>query len=247
MKAHVTAGREIRYLPSDQVRVELGTHMAWVTRTKGTVVITDDGVPDGRLVPPELVAAAELIVAHTQGVRLARARWGATRGEATTHGPQGLTNRGVLTAVLVDQPTAAALERRLPVLTFAELTLTDHGIMLADDMPVAPGSYALPDGKVVHVDAPQRKEDPMRRDQAVLYDPSTSDEVIREVLDETAARATGVHMRAARAATSPAAAQKHKASMRQAWKLKGDFSLTREQMVEHILRTQEDLSRLEKG
>ncbi|WP_049569511.1 hypothetical protein [Nocardiopsis sp. SBT366] len=119
--------------------------------------------------------------------------------------------------------------------------------MLADDVPVAPGSYALLDGKVVHVDAPQRKEDPMRDDQAVLYDPSTSDEVIREVLDETAARAAGAYMRAARAATSPAAAREYKASMREVWRLKSDFSLSREQMVEHILRTQEDLSRLEKG
>lgn len=241
-----TEESEIRYLASDQVRAELGTHMAWVAHTLGTVVITDDGEPDGRLIPTEALTAAELHVTHTQGVRQARDRWGATRAEASTQGPQGLTLRGVLKAVLVDQPTALALERHLPVLAPTELSLTGHGIMLASGEPVAPGSYALLNGAIIHVDAPQRIEAPMS-EHAVLTDPNTPDEVIREVLEETAARAAGAHMRASRAATTPQTAQEHKDAMRQVWRLKGDSSLTREGMVEHILRLQRDLARLDEG
>jgi hypothetical protein len=68
----------MQYLPSDQVRDTLGRRMAWVHDTGGILVIIDSGIPDGALIPPGLLAEAGLASVKEQGVREARAHWGAT-------------------------------------------------------------------------------------------------------------------------------------------------------------------------
>ncbi|MEY9211615.1 hypothetical protein [Thermobifida halotolerans] len=241
MGTRTVGAATVQYLPSDQVRDTLGRQLAWVRDTSGILVITDAGIPDGALVPPDLLTKAGLTPVREQGVREARARWGATRADATDEGPQGLTHHRTLMAVLVDQPTVIALTQGLPVLAFTELTVTGSGIVLSDGTPVVPGTYALRDGKVVHIDAPEEREWDMSLDEDILYDDQTPDDVIRSILDDTAAHVAGVLMRRARATQDTAAKQEVKDRMQEVWKLKSDLGLSRQQMVEHILRLRDEL------
>ncbi|ASU60631.1 hypothetical protein [Nocardiopsis dassonvillei] len=229
-----------QYLPSDQVRDTLGRRMAWVHDTGGILVITDSGNPDGALVPPGLLAEAGLAPVRGQGVREARAHWGATRTRAAVEGPQGLTHHKNLLAVLVDQTTAAALIRRLPVLAFTELDLT--GIALADGEPIAPGEYAAHDGKTLRIRAPQQEETTV--DNTTLNDPETPEVVIFETLRGTANRAAAAYMRAAEAATTPEAKEDAKQQMKRTWRIKSNYDLSRGEMIALIQQLQGEIDQL---
>ncbi|MFE6446358.1 hypothetical protein [Nocardiopsis dassonvillei] len=229
-----------QYLPSDQVRDTLGRRMAWVHDTGGILVITDSGNPDGALVPPGLLAEAGLAPVRGQGVREARAHWGVTRTRAAVEGPQGLTHHKNLLAVLVDQTTAAALIRRLPVLAFTELDLT--GIALADGELIAPGEYAAHDGKTLRVRAPQQEETTV--DNTTLNDPETPEVVIFETLRGTANRAAAAYMRAAEAATTPEAKEDAKQQMKRTWRIKSNYDLSRGEMIALIQQLQGEIDQL---
>jgi hypothetical protein len=120
------------YLGSERARDQLGAVLTYVGEAGGTVVLTDDGAPDGAIVHHHALAQAGLEVAARWGVRQARAQWGTVRLRAATDGPQGLTYRGSLAGVLVDHPTFTALSRGLPVLLFEELELDSTGLTIAD-------------------------------------------------------------------------------------------------------------------
>ncbi|GAB3209701.1 hypothetical protein SAMN02745673_01734 [Marinactinospora thermotolerans DSM 45154] len=233
----------IRYLASEQVRDALGAHVTWVSSTAGVVAITDDGAPDGALVHPDLITRAGLEVVAVHGVRDARALWGTVRTSAATDGPQGMTYHGALTAVLVDHPTLTALMRGLPVLAFEELELTSTGFALADGVPVPPGDYAVHDGRVLRIHAPQQPEE-TAVNETTLFDPETPDEVIRETLTGIANRLVGAYMRAAQAATTPEAKEEAKAKMRQMWEVKNDLDMGRDAMVAEIQRLQDVLAEM---
>ncbi|UOE21957.1 hypothetical protein NI17_009550 [Thermobifida halotolerans] len=81
----------------------------------------------------------------------------------------------------------------------------------------------------------------MSLDEDILYDDQTPDDVIRSILDDTAAHVAGVLMRRARATQDTAAKQEVKDRMQEVWKLKSDLGLSRQQMVEHILRLRDEL------
>ncbi|MGW5880219.1 hypothetical protein ACWFMI_27100 [Nocardiopsis terrae] len=236
-----TENTTIRYLPSDQVRTELGTHMAWVAETEGIVVITDGGTPAGGLVPSGLLTKTGLVAVSEQGVRDARAHWGVVRARAATDGPQGLTHHKNLLAVLVDQTTASALTRRMPVLAFDELELT--GFALADGELVAPGDYAAHHGTTLRIRAPRQQESPMNSNISPIG-PETPDEVIFEAMRETANRAAAAYMRAAEAATTPQAKEEAMQKMKRSWKIKSDHTMGREEMAEATRRLQEEIDAL---
>src|SRR5699024_1442989 len=105
---------------SDHVRARLGAAIAHVGATGRALVLTDAERPGGALVPPEALAEAGLEPAGMAGVREARADWGLVRQRAADYGPQALTHRGRVLAVLVDAPTAAALAQGLPVIAAEE-------------------------------------------------------------------------------------------------------------------------------
>lgn len=152
-------GGSTKHLGSERVRDRLGTVVTYVGDTGGTTVLTDDGAPDGAIVHRDVLAQAGLEIAAEWGVREARAAWGTVRARAATDGPQAITYRGSMAGVLVDQSTAVALGRGLPILTFEELELDRAGVTLADGHPVAPGAYALRDGSVLRVHAPYHAEE----------------------------------------------------------------------------------------
>lgn len=146
---------------SDHIRARLGAAIAHVAATGQALGLTDAERPGGALVATDVLKAAGLEAAGMTGVREARADWGALRQRAADYGPQALTHRGRVLAVLVDAPTAAALARGTAVLAAEELVLT--GAATADGHPLAPGAYALPGGTVLHVapadDAPPQPEE----------------------------------------------------------------------------------------
>ncbi|WP_156184735.1 hypothetical protein [Allosalinactinospora lopnorensis] len=111
---------------SEHVRDRLGTVVTDVADTGGAVVLTDAGTPDGAIVHRDVLAQAGLDIA---------AEWGVRQARAAEIGPQGITYRGSLAGVLVDQATAAALACGLPVLLFEELELAPGGTTLANDSP----------------------------------------------------------------------------------------------------------------
>lgn len=152
-------GSSTRHLGSETVRDQLGTLVTYVGDTGGTVVLTDNGAPDGALVHRDVLTQAGLQVSAEWSVRDARTRWGTVRAHAASHGPQGITYRGSMAGILVDQATATALGRGLPVLLFEELEMDPAGHTLADGHPVAPGAYALADGSVLRVHAPFRTQE----------------------------------------------------------------------------------------
>ncbi|WP_160050119.1 MULTISPECIES: hypothetical protein [unclassified Nocardiopsis] len=230
----------VKYLPSDQVRDTLGRQLAWVRDTSGILIITDAGIPDGALVPPNLLTEAGLAPVREQGVREARPRWGATRADATDEGPQGLTHHKALMAVLVDQSTLAALTRGMPVLAFKELELT--GIALADGEPIAPGEYAAHDGKTLRIYAPPQEETTV--DNTTLNDPETPEVVIFEALRETATRAAAAYMRAAETATTPEAKEDAKQQMKRVWRIKSNHDLGRSEMIDLIQQLQGEIDQL---
>jgi hypothetical protein len=152
-------GGSTKYLGSEHVRDRLGTVVTYVGDTGGTAVLTDDGAPDGAIVHRDVLTQAGLEVAAEWGVREARAAWGTVRARAASDGPQAITYRGSMAGVLVDQATAVALGRGLPILTFEELEMDARGLTLADGRLVMPGAYALRDGSVLRVHAPYRTEE----------------------------------------------------------------------------------------
>lgn len=237
----------VQYLPSDQVRDTLGTCMAWVRDTGGILMVTADGAHDGALVPPGLLNAAGLAPVSEQGVRAARAQWGALRARAATKGPQGLTHHKSLLAVLVDQPTVTALTKGVPVLAFSELIVTGAGVVLSDGEPVTPGTYALRDGKVVHIDAPAKRKWDMSLHEDMLDDENTPDTVIRNVLDDTAAHVAGALMRRARATQDPVAKKEVTGRMRQVWKLTTAPDMKRAEMVDHIKDLRKQMADLDEA
>lgn len=166
---------------------------------------------------------------------------GATRADAADQRPQGPTHHKKLMAVLVGHPTVAALTRGLPLLVFTELAVTGAGVVLGDGEPVTPGTCALRDGKVVHIDAPAERTWDMSLHEDMLDDENTPDTVIRNILDDTAAHAAGALMHRARATEDAAAQQETGERMREVWKLTSDPDLGRQRMVEHILRLREGL------
>ncbi|CAL9610105.1 hypothetical protein [Nocardiopsis dassonvillei] len=144
-----------RYLGAEQVRDRLGTLAMLAADTGTTTVLTDDGAPDGALVAMATLKEAGLATVASWGVREARAAWGTVRARAASEGPQAITHRGSPAAALVDQAMAVAIGRGLPVLSFEELEVDGHGLVLADGRLVMPGAYALRDGAVLRVQAPQ--------------------------------------------------------------------------------------------
>ncbi len=244
MNARETA---VQYLPSDQVRDTLGSRMAWIRDTGGILIVTADGAPDGALVPPGLLDAAGLTLVSEQGVRAARAQWGAIRARAAAEGPQGLTLHKSLLAVLVDQPTATALAKGVPVLAFSELTVTGAGVVLSDGEPVTPGTYALRDGKVVHIDSPAERKWDMSLHEDMLDDEDTPDTVIRNVLDDTAAHVAGALMRRARTTQDPRAKEEATGRMRQVWRLTTASHMERTEMVDHIRDLRQQMTDLDEA
>lgn len=235
--------KTVQYLPSDQVRDTLGSRMAWVNGTGGILIITASGAPDGALVPPGLLAGAGLAPVGEQGVRQARAHWGAARARAAAEGPQGLTRHKNLLAVLVDQTTAAALTRRMPVLAFDELELT--GFALANGELIAPGEYAAHNGTTLRIHAPREEETQV--DTTDLRDPKTPVDVVFEVLQNTAARTAAAYMRAAEAATTPEEEKDAEEKMTRAWQIKRRRHLTRDEMIALIEQLQEEIDLLRRA
>lgn len=135
---------------SDHVRARLGALATQVRDTGQTVTITAHGEPDGALIHLDTLTAVGLTLAGAWGVREAREDWATARRCAAAHGPQAITHRERIAAVLVDQDTAAAIARGLPPLVFDELSF-DGDAVLADGVPIPPGRYAAPGGGVLIV------------------------------------------------------------------------------------------------
>lgn len=230
---------EIRHLLSDRTRATLGAQASWVHSTEGLVAISEDGRSHGGLVSARAADAAGLDIADDHGIRQARAQWGALRTAAATAGPQGLTYYRTRIAALVDQPTLVALERGRPLLSFSELELTEHGLTLADGEPVLPGEYVDHGGRTLRIQAPKRKDTTVD-----TGDPNLPTDMIFEALRDTAAKAAGAHMRAARAATSEEAKEAARTRMRRAWAISTDHHLTREEMIELKGELQEEIQQL---
>lgn len=232
-----------RYLPSDQVRDALGAHLDQVHDNGLLLHITTGGTPDGALVPLPRLTEIGLTPVAEHGIRAARTHWGALRTRAGTDGPQGIARHKNLLAVLVDQTTVTAITRGMRVLKATDLTLTGHGIMLADDQPLTPGAYALPDGRTAHIHAPHAvQETPM--DTTTLRDPDTPLDVVFDVLQNTATRAAAAYMRLAEAATTPQEEQRAQEAMTRAWQVKRRLDLSREEMITLIEQLQEETDRL---
>ena len=152
-------GDSTKYMGSEQVRARLGTVVTYVGDTGGTMVLTDDGAPDGAIVHRDVLTQTGLEIAAEWGVREARAAWGTVRARAAGDGPQAITYRGSMAGVLADHTPYTALGRGLPILPFEELELDRTGLTLADGRLVMPGAYALRDGSVLRVHAPYRTEE----------------------------------------------------------------------------------------
>ncbi|MFB8764039.1 hypothetical protein ACFW4K_22330 [Nocardiopsis alba] len=232
-----TFDQDATYVSSEQVRDALGAHLDQVHDNGLLLHITTGGTPDGALAPLPRLAEIGLTPVAEHGIRAARTHWGALRTRAGTDGPQGIARHKNLLAVLVDQTTAIAIIRRTRMLDFIDLILTDDGIMLADNEPVAPGTYILPGGRTAHIEEPRQKETSMRPS------PHTSDTVLWEVLEETAAEAAAMYMHARRATTDPALREELMEKGKEAWKYTRTFDLTREEMIEHIQRLQREIDR----
>lgn len=130
-------------------RDRLGTLAAQVRDTGRPITITADGRPDTVLVPlPDLLEVG-LQLAGAWGIRDARADWATVRGLARTTGPQGITTRDALAAVLVDPRTADEIARGLPVLEFEVLSSDEEGRLYADGAPIPPGRYSAAGGVLI--------------------------------------------------------------------------------------------------
>lgn len=133
-------------------RDRLGTLAAQVRDTGTPITITADGRPDTVLIPlPDLLEVG-LQLAGAWGIKEARADWATVRDLAHTTGPQGITTRDALAAVLVDVDTAEEVARGLPVLDFETLESTEDGRILADGREIPPGRYSAAGGILIVAD-----------------------------------------------------------------------------------------------
>lgn len=96
---------------------------------------------------------------------------------------------------------------------------------------------------MLRVYAPQEKESTV----SSQFAPETPDEVIREVLTNTANRVVGAYMRVAQAATTSEAKEEAKAKMHEAWRIKNDLDMGREEMIEEVHRLQGVLAALKEA
>ena len=83
-----------------------------------------------------------------------------------------------------------------------------------------------------------------RSDKEVLYDEDTSDEVIRDVLDHTSARLSAALARKAEKIEDPKAREEIKERSIEVWQIQNNLGLSREQMVEKILRMRGELDEI---
>lgn len=130
-------------------RDRLGTLAAQVRDTGRPITITADGRPDAALVTLDALTSVGLTLAGAWGVREARADWSTVRRLAATAGPQGITTRDALAAVLVDPRTADEIARGLPVLEFEVLSSDEEGRLYADGAPIPPGRYSAAGGVLI--------------------------------------------------------------------------------------------------
>ncbi|PRX99810.1 type II toxin-antitoxin system prevent-host-death family antitoxin [Allonocardiopsis opalescens] len=144
-------------LPVRAVRARLGPLVQRVAQGEGPIGITSDGAPDGALVSEQQAEAAGLVPVASWGAREARDQWADVRRLAAQTGPQLITHREGGRAVLVDAAGAAAAAGGVPLLPFDVLETGPGGRVMADGRPVPPGTYVVPGGGRLVVNAEEEE------------------------------------------------------------------------------------------